>query len=276
MRTPKTRLVPNGAVALALLVLAAGCGPSAPAKTADPPAATAAADPPAHHGTMVDIPGRGTQAYLSLPAPEKGKKFPAIVLIQEWWGLDDWIKQDADRFAAQGYIAVAPDLYHGKATKDPAEAHELMRGLPADRALRDIDAVTDTVLGARSDIDMKHIGLIGWCMGGGYALDFAMEQGGLAALVVNYGHLVDDAAKIQKISAPLLGNFAGTDRGIPPAEVRAFEGKLKADGKEADVKIYEGAGHAFMNPNAKTYDAAAAKDAWQRIDTFFAKKLKAG
>jgi len=187
--------------------------------------------------------------------------------------MNDWIKQDVSRFASQGYVALAVDLYRGKVAHDPGEAHELMRGLPEDRASDDMKAAFDSLV-ARPDVDAQRVGIIGWCMGGGYALGFAVAEPRLRAAVVNYGKLVTAAEKIQAIHAALLGNFAGQDRGIAPDDVRAFAGTLKADHKDADIKVYDGAKHAFMNPNNKDgYDEAAAKDAWVRIDAFFGRTL---
>jgi carboxymethylenebutenolidase len=215
--------------------------------------------------------GEGS-GYLALPS-SKGNH-PAVIVIQEWYGLNDWVKQQADRFAGRGYVALAPDLYHGSVAKDANEAHELMRGLPHDRAMADLRGAFK-LLAARKDVDASRIGVIGWCMGGGYALDLALAEPRLAAAVINYGHLVADPATVAKLSAPLLGNFGGADRGIPPKDVEAFEKALKAGGKTSDIKIYPGAGHAFMNPNNKEgYMKEAADDAWKRIDTFLAKTLK--
>lgn len=129
-------------------------------------------------------------------------------------------------------------------------------------------------LAARPDVDPQRIGVIGWCMGGGYALAFAVTEPGLRAAIVNYGKLVTAPDKITALHAALLGNFAGADRGIPPEDVRAFADRLKAAHKDADIKIYDGAKHAFMNPNNKDgYDEAAAKDAWTRIDAFLARTI---
>ncbi len=216
-------------------------------------------------------PGEGS-GYLALPSG--AGKHPAILVIHEWWGLNDWIRQQTDRFARQGYVAVAPDLYRGKSTSDPEVAHELSRGLPQDRAIADLEGAF-RYLAARKDVDPSRIGVIGWCMGGGFALDFTLAEPRIAATVMNYGHLVTSPESIAKIHAPLLGNFGAEDRGIPKADVLVFSNALKAAGKTADIKIYEGAGHAFMNPNNKTgYVKSAAEDAWSRIDAFLARVLR--
>jgi carboxymethylenebutenolidase len=221
-------------------------------------------------GQSVAVAGGGS-GWIQLPAT--AGKHPAVLVIHEWWGLNDWVKEDVARFAYKGYVTLAVDLYRGKSTSDPAEAHELMRGLPEDRALEDMKAAFDR-LAARPDVDPARIGVVGWCMGGGYALALAVAEPRLRAAVVNYGRLVTAPEKVHAIQAAVLGNFAGLDRGIAPDDVRDFADKLKADHKDADIKVYEGAKHAFMNPNSKDgYDGAAARDAWARVDGFFARTL---
>src|ERR1700729_4486456 len=165
-----------------------------------------------------------------LAVPDKPGIYPGIIVIHEWWGLNDWVKEQTEKLAAQGYVALAVDLYRGKVATDPSEAHELMRGLPQDRAISDLQAAF-TYLGTRKDVQPVRIGSIGWCMGGGLPLQLAIHQPRLAACVVNYGSLPTDNADIQKITAPLLGNFGAEDRGITPDNVRAFEKAMKADGK---------------------------------------------
>jgi carboxymethylenebutenolidase len=210
--------------------------------------------------------------YLAVPSG--AGKHPAIVVIQEWWGLNDWVKQQADRFASQGYVALAPDLYRGKVATDANVAHELMRGMPEDRAMNDLKAAF-RYLADRKDVNAKKIAVIGWCMGGGYALNLAIAEPKLAAAVINYGHLVTDPITIKSIHPPILGNFGGLDRGIPPSDVRTFSDQLVKAGKKSDVKIYDDAGHAFMNPNNKEgYVKQDADDAWKRIDAFLSKELK--
>ncbi len=238
------------------------------AMTAQPAAYAAQGKTVALHSS----PGDGS-GYLALPS-DKNARHPALIVIQEWWGLNDWVKEQTDRFATQGYVTLAVDLYRGKVAADQSLAHELSRGLPEDRAINDLKAGVD-FLAARSDVDAKKIGVIGWCMGGGYALQLAIADPRISATVINYGRLVTDPAVIARIKSPILGNFGGEDRGILPQDVKVFETALIKAGKSADVKIYGGAGHAFMNANNKPgYVEAAAKDAQGRIDAFFARYLR--
>jgi carboxymethylenebutenolidase len=210
--------------------------------------------------------------YLAVP-PGPGPH-PGLVVIQEWWGLNDWIKEQARNFAAKGYVALAPDLYRGKVATEPSMAHELSRGLPDDRALRDLKASFD-YLQNRKDVKKSAIGSVGWCMGGGLSLKLALNQPELRACIVNYGALPTDTAAIGKITAPVLGNFGAEDQGIPPAAVNAFEKEMRGQKKWIDVKIYPGAGHAFENPNNRQgYREDAAKDAWSRMITFLNENLK--
>ncbi|MGA7917951.1 MAG: dienelactone hydrolase family protein [Candidatus Acidiferrales bacterium] len=208
-----------------------------------------------------------------LAVPDKPGQYPALVVIQEWWGLNDWVKEQTEKLAAQGYVALAVDLYRGKTATDAAEAHELMRGLPQDRAIRDMQAAYN-YLATRKDVKSDRIGSIGWCMGGGLSLQLAIHEPHLAACVVNYGSLPTDPNDIQQINAPVLGNFGADDRGITPADVEAFEKTMKGMNHRIDVKIYQGAGHAFQNPNnTNGYRPEAAADAWARTVAFLHKAL---
>jgi carboxymethylenebutenolidase len=210
-----------------------------------------------------------------LVTPEGKGPFPAVVVIQEWWGLNDWVKEQARALAKEGYLTLAIDLYRGKVTANPDEAHQLMMGLPPDRALRDLRAGF-AFLQARPDAKKDRIGSIGWCMGGRYSLALAVEEPTLAAAVAYYGAPPTDDAAIAKIQAPVLGNFGAEDKGPSPDQVKAFEAAMKKAGKSVDIKVYEGAPHAFANVNNPWggYREAAAKDAWARSLAFFAKHLK--
>ena len=252
-----------------IAVVLFACGGGSAERSTGP----SAPQPLAHEsGTWVELAGGGRGYFV--PA-SGGGKHAALVVVQEWWGVDDWIKHDTERFASQGYDALAVDLYRGHVAHDAGEAHELMRGLPEDRALADLEAGF-AWLAARPDVDPARIGSVGWCMGGGYSLALAVDQPKLRAAVVNYGRLVTSDEKIGAIHAAFLGNFAGADRGIAPDDVRAFTAKLKTKNPDVDVKIHDGAKHAFMNPNnTEGYDAAAAKDAWSRIDGFLRRTLAA-
>ena len=217
--------------------------------------------------------GDETVSAVLYTPPGKGP-FPAIVVIHEWWGLNDWVKDEASKLADQGYVTLAVDLYRGQVAADPAMAHELMRGVPEDRAVRDLLAAAN-FLRAQKNVKAGKVGAIGWCMGGGYSARLAENDPKLAAAVINYGSLSTDPATLNKIQAPVLGLFGGQDRGIPPAAVQQFEKQMKEMGKEVSIKIYDDAGHAFENPNNKGgYRADDAADAWKRITDFFAAKLK--
>jgi carboxymethylenebutenolidase len=252
-----------------VLLAASACGSAPPPVAAPPPAP----DSPLRLGKSVQLPS-GTNGYLALPTGTG--QHPAVIVVHEWWGLNDRTRDDTDRLAYRGYVALAVDLYRGKVTISPDVAHELMRGLPEDRALGDLEGAF-AWLSTRPDVDPSKIGVVGWCMGGGYALNLAVDQPKLRAAVINYGRLVTSPDKVAKIKAAFLGNFAGQDQGIQPADVQAFQKQLQQTDSDVDIKIYPDDGHAFMNPgNLKGYDEVAAKDAWTRIEAFFARTLKGG
>jgi carboxymethylenebutenolidase len=213
-----------------------------------------------------------------LAEPEGKGPFPGVVVIQEWWGLTDWIKENARRLAEQGYVALAPDLYRGKVATDPTTARELMMGLPRDRAVRDLKAAVDT-LAAGDNVRKDRLGSIGWCMGGGYSLQLALHDPRVKACVMCYGSPVTDPKKLKPLQATVLGIFGEEDRGIPPATVRKFEEALKEAGKKTgDIREFK-AGHGFMRPGDPgqknpVYREAEAREAWQDIDKFLARTLK--
>lgn len=211
------------------------------------------------------------QGYLARPAGDG--PFPALVVIHEWWGLNTQIKGAAEELAREGYVSLAVDLYRGRVTTDPSEAHEVMRGLPEDRAIRDLKAAV-TYLRGRSDVHGDRIGSIGWCMGGGYSLTLAINQADLAACIIYYGRLATDDNLLRQIHAPVLALFGEEDRGIPPSAVRAFEQSMTARGKEVEIHIYPGVGHAFANPDRPSYGKAAAHDSWKRTVAFLAQFLR--
>ena len=204
--------------------------------------------------------------FLALPCDQRRHR--AIIVIHEWWGLNEWVKEQTEKLAANGYVSLAVDLYKGKIATDPSEARKLKRGLRQEHAIGDLKAAFDYLLG-RPDVDPKPISSLGWSMGGGLAVQLAIHEPRLAACVVNYGPLPTNVGDIQKINASVLGIFGALDRGTPPDKVRAFEDRMNAAGKHVAIKIYDGAGHAFENPSNKSgYRPEAAADAWSHTLQF--------
>lgn len=222
----------------------------------------------------VTFPSGDSTGQGLLYLPHGGGRHPALIVIHEWWGLNDWIKHEAAGYASQGYVALAVDLYHGKVADTPDLAHELSRGLPQDQGVRDLTSAMKW-LSERKDVDPNRIGAVGWCMGGGFAIQLAVAAPNLKAVAVNYGALPTDKTALQQIHAAVLGNFGGQDRGITPESVHAFEAAMQSIGKPVDIKIYPDAGHAFENPNNTAgYRPADATDALVRIDRFLGQTLR--
>jgi carboxymethylenebutenolidase len=221
------------------------------------------------------FPSGSEQVVAYLARPKGQGPYPALVVIHEWWGLNDQIRRTANQLARSGYVALALDLYRGKKTDDPEQAHELMRGLPEDRALRDLGAAV-AYLKTRPEVNGDRIGAVGWCMGGGFSLKLAMAEPALAACAVYYGSLPTEPESLTAITAPVVGFFGEKDEGIPEASVLAFEKAMQELGKSVEVHIYRNAGHAFANNESKNYLSMAADDAWAKLMAFFGKHLKGG
>jgi carboxymethylenebutenolidase len=228
----------------------------------------------AANGKTISYKSGDETVQAMLYTPQGKGLFPGIIVIHEWWGLNDWVKEQASKLADQGYAALAVDLYRGKVATTPEEAHEIMRGVPEDRAKRDLHAAFE-FLKSQKSVKGDRIASIGWCMGGGYSLDVALQEPTLSAAVINYGHLATDPGSLKQVNAAILGNFGGQDRGIPVEDVKKFDQTLRELGKQVDIKIYADAGHAFENPSNKNgYRAEDAADAWQRTVNFLASRLK--
>jgi carboxymethylenebutenolidase len=269
MRVVLTRLAPF-TIPLALLF---ACSPEpapAPAPTTTVPAALSG---PVLRPGDVTFPSGSEQVVAYLAKPKGQGPFPALVVIHEWWGLNDQIRGMADLLARQGYLSLAPDLYRGKQTDNPEQAHELMRGLPEDRALRDLAAAV-AYLKASPDVKPERIGSVGWCMGGGFSLKLAMAEPSLAACAVYYGAIPTEPESLASIQAPVIGFFGEKDEGIPEASVLDFETAMQKAGKPVQVHIYRNAGHAFANSKSKNFQSLAAEDAWAKLMAFFGKHLK--
>lgn len=211
------------------------------------------------------------EAYFSVPAGNG--PFPALIVIHEQWGLNDWIRTNANALANKGYAALAIDLYRGKSTQKLDEAQLLMQGLSNDRVIKDMQAAY-TYLQNNPKVDKKRIGIIGWGMGGGYALQAVTVLPKLKAAVMNYGGLFPDITNVKKITCPLLGIFGETDRSIPVMDVQYFDESLKEAKKVKKIIIYRNVGHAFMNPsNKEVYNAEITERAWREIFKFLAQYL---
>ncbi len=211
---------------------------------------------------------------LAVPTSEgSGGRHGALILVHEWWGLNAFARTKAQQLAEQGFVVLAVDLYRGPVASDPDTAHQLSRGLPEDRAKRDL-AAAFAYLAVRPDVDPRRIASIGWCMGGGFALEEALQEPRLAAAVIYYGRLPTDPGAIASIKARLLGNFGADDKGIPPAAVEAFEKQARTAGISVDFKEYPGAGHGFASSaDPKIFHTEAAKDADRRALEFLEKNL---
>jgi carboxymethylenebutenolidase len=260
--------------ALRSLLLLALVAVTAPAQGASPPAAKAKT-PYVGKGHMLQTSQNGTRVMGYLSLPKGAGTHPGIVVIQEWWGLNDWIKQQSDSLALHGYVAFAPDLYRGKVAYDEETARQLMSGLVEEEAMAKVRAAAD-FLRSRQDVRANAVGVIGWCMGGKYSIRLAAADPGVRACVAYYGAPITDPAAIKGIQAAMLGNYGAEDQGPSPDQVTQFETALKAAGKKVDFKIYPGAGHAFANENNPWggYRPEAAKDAWRRTLAFLNRELK--
>lgn len=235
---------------------------------------------PIQDGRMLAYKVRDEQVQAYFVRPQKAGTFPGVVIIHEWWGLNDQIKHVADRIAEEGYVAIAPDLYRGKLGTDAGLAHDLMRGLSETWA---VDVVTGAVSQLRG-MDMRErrgpatnqkmaVGTIGFCMGGRISLATALAGADVQATVMYYGSVETKKEALAPLAVPLLGIYGNEDFGIPLDQVRAFEAALKEAGKDATILVYPGVGHAFFNEDRPSYDAETAKDSWERTKMFLKKNL---
>lgn len=215
--------------------------------------------------------GGGADAFVAFPPNVKSA--PGIIVVHEWWGLNGQIRNVAKRLAQQGYVAIVPDLYHGKVASDPEDAHVLMRGIDDGEALGTLRAASDWLAQDPRTLKRKR-GILGFCMGGGLALQSAIDNPQLAAAVVFYGSPESRPERIAALKVPLLAHFGADDQGIDVSRVKAFEATLHAAGKDAEIDVYDGAGHAFMNEEQASYRPEAARLAWARTLDFLQKRLK--
>ena len=284
------------ATAAALPLLALACADPPPRQAAAQDAATQAVTHAATHTTTPatqDLPpaiiGEGgplegtdlhyvegdtlTTGYLAVPAGEG--PFPALVIIHEWNGLQDRVRQLADDFATEGYVTLAADLFRGRTGSNRDENMALVREARAnpEAMIANLDAAV-AHLKARPDVTGR-VGAMGWCFGGGVALSFGLDGANHEATAIFYGRLMDDPEALARLDHEVYGTFAALDRGPSPESVAAFEAALRAAGIEHDLHIYDDVNHGFWlrvdgDPEVRT---APAADAWQRLKAYLRRTL---
>lgn len=223
--------------------------------------------------SSVEFKTDGETAHGYLARPDGDGPFPGVIVVQEWWGLDDHIKDVARRFADEGFAAFAPDLYHGKTTKEPDEAGKLMMALDMPRASRQLSAAAEH-LSNQPFIGGRGIGTTGFCMGGGLALTLACDSPHIKAAAPFYGVNPDPIDKVANLSGPVRVSYAEHDDWVGPPVREALEAALKQRGKEHELHVYPGTQHAFFNDTrADVYDEAAATDAWVKMLALFRANL---
>ena len=221
-------------------------------------------------GELVEFPsnGHGASGYLATAAGGSG---PGLVVIQEWWGLVDHIKDVCDRFAAAGFTALAPDLYHGATTREPDEAGKLMMALNIETAAKDMGGAVDYLLGLDS-VNGDKVGVTGFCMGGGLALMLAVQRpDAIGACVPFYGLIPWEHAQPDwsRLEAPVLGHYAAEDGFFTPELAAGLEADLRGRGKDATLIVHPGVDHAFFNDTRpEVYDAAISAICWDETVTF--------
>jgi carboxymethylenebutenolidase len=229
-------------------------------------------DAMAHSGRDVEFASNGERArgYLSLPASGRG---PGVLVIQEWWGLVDHIRDVCDRLAREGFVALAPDLYRGETASDPDRAGRLMMGLEIPRAARDLEGAVQALRNEPATSGAK-VGAIGFCMGGQLALFAATRNPAIGAVVDCYGIHPNVTLDLAGLEASVLGIFAERDGFVPPEAARKLEAELRGAGKRAHFIVYPNVDHAFLNDaRPDVYHAATAARAWAEITTFLRAEL---
>jgi len=225
---------------------------------------------PKPHGTMTSLKvGSDTsQAYVARP---KDKPHGAILVIHEWWGLNDWVKHEADQLAAQGYLALAIDLYKGEVATDPQKAQELMKGKDEKWG----DQVEEAGLEwLKQNAQGAKVATLGWCMGGGESLKASLnDTKDVDATIIHYGMPVTDVARLKTLRGPVLGIWAKQDKAITPEKVAEFDKALTEAGVRHEFHHYD-ADHAFANPSGGRFNPEAAKDAWNRTVKFLSANVR--
>lgn len=207
--------------------------------------------------------------YLARPVSEES--FPGVIMIHEWWGLNDNIKDMAKKLASHGYVVLAVDLYDGHVATTSEEARQLITSFDKNNGIQNMNSAISYLDDYYSP---ENLGSIGWCFGGGQSLNLALNNPSLDATVIYYGSLVTDTEPLSVINWPILGIFAELDGGITPETVHTFENSLNELGIQNEIIIYPGVDHAFANPSGLNYAPEESQDAWKKTLEFFDSNLK--
>lgn len=210
-----------------------------------------------------------SQGFLAKPST--AGNFPAVVMIHEWWGLNENIEEMAEKLASHGYIVLAVDLYKNQVGTTSEEARQLVTAFDSKVGVENMNSAVSYL---KTEYSVESIGSIGWCFGGGQSLNLAINNSDLDATVMYYGQVSSDSEKLSNISWPLLGIFAEKDQGITVSSVKQFELQLNDLGITNEIIIYPGVDHAFANPSGDRYAPEESQDAWQKTVSFFNNNLK--
>jgi carboxymethylenebutenolidase len=216
--------------------------------------------------------GGTAPGYLAVPESGAGA---GVIVLQEWWGLDDSVRAICDRFAAEGFFALAPDFYRGETTEQPDEAQQKMRAMSMDQAAKDMSGAVDFLAG-QEGYTGEGVGAVGFCLGGGLAVWAATVNPKVAAAVTYYYVMPHGKPDFSKVQGPVLGHFGTADEFVPVEDAKALEQEIAgASGQPVEFEFYEGAGHAFANDHNRlgTYDPEAAGRAWERTVSFLRENL---
>jgi len=221
--------------------------------------------------TTVD--GKEIQGWLARPDNAAGD-LPALIVIHEWWGLNDNVRRAAERLAGEGYVTLAVDLHRGNTAETPKDAMKMSRVLSEDKATA-LANLKDAIAYLQTDVGTSRIGVIGWCQGGGWSMLTALNYpADIDATVVYYGRITDDKAELEVLDMPVLGVFAGDDFIVPPKMAYSFAESMADLKKDLEFYMYRDAAHAFSNPSGTEYNAEAAADAWKHTTAFLARNLQ--
>ncbi len=216
------------------------------------------------------VDGQEIRGWLARPAGVENA--PGLIVIHEWWGLNENVRKMAEKLAGEGYAALAVDLYAGQAADSPEKARELVQSVDETNAQENLRQAYSYLTEQAGAGD---VGTIGWCFGGGWSLQTALLMPETVdATVIYYGRLVTDKERLEPLTMPILGLFGAEDEGIPVSSVREFEQALEELGKDVEIHVYDGADHAFANPSGSRYDPEAAEKAWKETTDFLAAHLK--